>query len=426
MTPPFRSSASQSPSDPLPPNSSGLPSARLPWLFFAIAALTFLPWIGSSNIFGFSITGWAWVIAFTSSALILLSTPPDRICFPVRYWTVWAVLLILYRIFRGDHPDSLQTLAQILTPMVVGCAISTYHFTPAHAERVYSWLTKLFYVAVIIILAKNTAILLGKLPTSGKMTPEAITCCMFAAFYVAFYSTGSPRHLWLYLGMLAVPAVMLVRGPLLSASSAFLLSLSPLRLRQRVLLGVMLGLLGLMIFYSPRYQKLMFHSGGGELQDLRWDNENLQTSGRKAMWEELWENWKKSPWTGHGLNASRSVLREAGYILYLPHNDWLKLLHDMGIIGVVSFGSTMVLQVLGLLSLAHKLKGTSRSLAYAAASAFVPFAIVMVTDNVTLYVQYYSNLHFALIGIVYSLASRKRQSPPGNPHSIPWYRSRNT
>lgn len=404
-----------------PPHAPLADHAKLPWLFSAVIGLTFLPWVTSGSVYGFSISGWSWLLALAASLLVLVSTPPGRIVFPFWYWAMWVLLLIVYRFFMGNHPDSLQTLLQTLTPIFVGCAISTFRTTPAHLELVYSWLTRLFYVALVLVVAKNTAILLGKLPVHGKMTPEAISCCMLASFYISFYSTGSPRHLWFYLGMLAVPAILLVRGPLLSASSAFFLTPSPLRLRQRILFGAALALFGLMLFYSPRYQNLMFHSGEGTIQDLRWDNDNLQTSGRKAMWEALWDNWKKAPWTGHGLNASRTTLLDAGYSLYLPHNDWLKLLHDVGIIGVVCFGATMCLQMLALIALAHKMKGTARSLAFAAASAFVPFAVVMVTDNVTLYVQYYSNLHFALIGIVYSFA-RNWHPDPGRPPAQPEHR----
>jgi hypothetical protein len=40
-------------------------------------------------------------------------------------------------------------------------------------------------------------------------------------------------------------------------------------------------------------------------------------------------------------------------------------------------------------------------LVYGAASAFVPYSLIMLTDNVILYVQFFGNLHFTLIGIIY-------------------------
>jgi len=134
---------------------------------------------------------------------------------------------------------------------------------------------------------------------------------------------------------------------------------------------------------------------------VRWDNANLLTSGRKPLWELLWSSWQEAPWTGKGLNASRTVLLENGYSIYLPHNDWLKLLHDFGIIGMTCFALSILFQIHGLLRLARTTRGNIQMLAYAAASGFVPFVVVMFTDNVTLYVQYYSNVHFALIGLVY-------------------------
>jgi hypothetical protein len=47
-------------------------------------------------------------------------------------------------------------------------------------------------------------------------------------------------------------------------------------------------------------------------------------------------------------------------------------------------------------------------LAYGAATAFVPYAIIMLTDNIILYVQFFGNLHFALIGIIYGALQRER------------------
>jgi len=391
----------RSPQPPAPP-------AKLPRLLAIVMVLTFLPWFGFGTFLGFNMAGWAWVLALCTSVIVLLSTQAVRITFPLGLWTLWAILLIVYRIFWGNHPDSLQTLVQMLTPLFVGCAISTCRYTTDHLELVYSWLTKLFYIALVMVAAKNTSILLGRLPTHGSMTPETTTCCLLASFYVAFYSAGSPRHLLFYLGMLIVPGLMMTRGPLLSAASAFILSLSPLRLKQRLLLGALLAVVALMVFYSPRFQKRMFYSGSGTIQDVRWDNDNFASSGRKAMWIVLLDSWKKQPWTGHGLNASRTALLDAGYTLYLPHNDWLKLLHDLGIIGVSCLGAAMCVQVLSLLRLARQLKGKARALAYAAASAFIPFTVLMLTDNVTLYVQYYSNLHFAIIGVVYSFTRNER------------------
>ena len=119
------------------------------------------------------------------------------------------------------------------------------------------------------------------------------------------------------------------------------------------------------------------------------------------MFDVLWSGVEKRPVLGNGFNSSRTELLKSGLPTYLPHNDWLKLLHDMGCAGAGLYLITMVLQVLFLVRIASRSAGAHRMLAYGAATAFVPYALIMLTDNVTLYVQYFTNLHFVLIGIVY-------------------------
>lgn len=395
-------------SEPLTSSSpSGQPSAdRLSGASAAflilIIVLMFGSWvIGARDVAGFSMTGWAWVVALVASGAVILKQGPQQIAFPLRYWMLWLVTLLFYWVFYGRHPDSLQTLIQLMTPFVVGCAASTFLFTPTQIDRLCLWLPRLVYVVLGVLLVKYTFLFFGKLPKVGMLTPEAITCCLLAAIYAAFFGAGNWRYLWCYGAMLLFPVVMMTRGPLMACAAAFPLSLSRLKLRYRVAMGGLLLVLSLSVFYSERYQKMMFVSGKGTLEDVRWDNPQLLTSGRKPIWETLWGSWQEQPWTGKGLNASRTVLFEEGYTIYLPHNDWLKLLHDLGIVGVSCFIAAIALQIFGLLRLARTVTGNIQTLAYAAASAFVPFMVVMITDNVTLYVQYYSNLHFALIGVVY-------------------------
>jgi O-antigen ligase len=129
------------------------------------------------------------------------------------------------------------------------------------------------------------------------------------------------------------------------------------------------------------------------------------------MWDILWGEIRGDPWTARGLNAHRLTLQSWGMPLELPHNDWLKLWYDLGLLGTAGYLLIMMIQVALLVRIAKRssFNRSLRMLAYAAATAFVPYAVVMLIDNVTLYVQYFGNLHFALIGLVYG-AQRGRQS----------------
>jgi len=152
----------------------------------------------------------------------------------------------------------------------------------------------------------------------------------------------------------------------------------------------------------------MFSSGSGEISDVRLDNTNFQTNARLMMWNILWEGVKEKPWFGNGWNVHRTTLLSNEIPTYLPHNDWLKLLYDVGIVGVVIYLLTMIFQVFFLARIAHRSIGSLQMLAYGATTALVPYAVIMFTDNIVLYVQYFGNLQFALIGIIYGALQRER------------------
>ncbi|MCX5388863.1 polysaccharide biosynthesis tyrosine autokinase [Streptomyces sp. NBC_00094] len=64
----------------------------------------------------------------------------------------------------------------------------------------------------------------------------------------------------------------------------------------------------------------------------------IGTSGRSWLWETTWASIEEAPWLGHGIG---SVERVVGH----PHNDYLRLWHDLGLLGLVLW--TLVILVIG-------------------------------------------------------------------------------
>lgn len=387
-------------------------ATALPFLLRLVILGIFVAWLfGNRVVAGFNVTGWCWLIPLAVSVLSFLVS--RRRNFPLRYWMPWILVLVVGYSTRQQYPDATQSTAQMLTPFFVGMAASSLHMDEARIARVLTWIASLAIVAWIIIGIKLPMILSGILPTRGAMTPEAITCTMFAAIYISLYACGNTSALWRYIAVLAVPAILLTRGPLLAALATAPLTMSPLPTKRRAILTSLLIVAALALFFTPRMQRVMFRSGSGKVSDLSASNQDLDLSGRRALWQAVWDGWKERPWIGHGPNSSRTVLTsKVSRELYLPHNDWLRCLHDFGVIGVLCYAFGIIAQIWALIRMAPHLETPSRSLAYAAASAFIPYCIVMFTDNVTLYVQYYGNFHFALIGVVYAAASRSRYRLP--------------
>ena len=368
-------------------------------LMLILAAL--IPWfIGSYEIFSFNITGWAWVIPLVISGLICLKNI-RFITFPLRLWIFWIIFMVVYWYFGRNNLNALQSLFQMVSPIIIGCAASTFHSNNWQLENIIHWLTRFAIIAWAILIIRMPMILMGALPGHGFMAAEMIGLLLLGACYASFYACGSHRHLYYYFAMLAIVLVALVRGPILAMLSCMPLTLTPVGIRKRVVMIAILLICGIVIFNTDRVQQRMFQSGSGGITDLRLDNPNFQTSGRSTVWEYLWYGVKEKPLLGNGWNSHRSKLFSLGYQNYAPHNDWLKLLYDIGAIGTGLYALTMLLQIFFLVRIARWATDLQQMLSYGAATAFIPFMLIMFTDNVVLYVQFFGNLHFALIGIVY-------------------------
>lgn len=148
--------------------------------------------------------------------------------------------------------------------------------------------------------------------------------------------------------------------------------------------------------------------GEGTLKDIG-DEKNLATSGRRYMAEILLVEIANKPWWGHGANASEElILKLSDGQLTHPHNDWLRFLYDYGAVGAGIFLLTMIAQVRHLLKKARHSKGEARTFFFAAASSFLPFALIMFTDNIVLYAAFYGNIQFTIIGLAYAAEKRAR------------------
>ena len=159
----------------------------------------------------------------------------------------------------------------------------------------------------------------------------------------------------------------------------------------------------------------MFRSGEGGLEDVRMDNPQLQDHGRKSMWRLVEEGIQDSPWFGHGANAvDDEILTPYMGRETHAHNDWLRILYDYGYCGAGVFVVCMIVQMFHAAVVARKSKDLTACLLYGGATAYIPFALFMYTDNIILYVAFFGNLQFAMLGMGYAAArtaeaERKRQ-----------------
>jgi hypothetical protein len=383
---------------------------RMMYIFLVfIVIMAIFPWIiGKYQVFGFKITGWTWVIPAGLAGIISLVNI-GRITFPIGLWLPWVGLLCFHWFVGRFNPDALQSFLQMLSPLAVGCAVSISRPDNSEMKSIVNWITRIGWIVWVLLLVRTPMVLAGVLPEQSLMAAEMTGILLLGSCYASFYACGSSRHIFYYLSMLAITLIALVRGPIVAMFSCLPLTLAPLQKRKRVILCAVLIIGSLILFNTDRMQQKMFFSGSGRLSDLYWGNPNLVTSGRSLIWNILWDGVERKPWFGNGWNFHRTTLRIFGLSTFLPHNDWLKLLYDMGVAGTGIYLIIIILQMLSLARIARQTTGNHRMLTYGVATAFIPFMLIMLTDNVILYVQFFGNLHFALIGIVYGALSREEE-----------------
>ncbi|HTX19063.1 MAG TPA: O-antigen ligase family protein [Bacteroidota bacterium] len=386
--------------------TEALRRSKLPILVWIVFATTFFACLfGGRGFLAYSVAGYAWILCLAFSVMVIPANF-DRITFPISIWLPWALFIIISA-YLSDY-QNLQRSTMILCPVVIGIAASTGKIDEEQLRN-FGLAMKVFSAAMLFLASFLTGLLLtGQLPGATGLAPQAITATLLAAFFASGYSFGRVQDLLWWGAITMLPVLALTRMAIFVSGLSLPATFSPMKLQTRMILLVIVALVGLALFYTPRVQEKMFMSGQGSLEDIG-NEKDLATSGRRYMAEVLLVEIAEKPLWGHGANASEDlILKLTEGRLTHPHNDWLRYLYDYGVFGTTLFFLTIVVQVRHLLKKARRSSGEIRVFFFIAASSFLPFILIMFTDNIVLYAAFYGNLQFVIIGLAYSAEKRSR------------------
>src|SRR5690606_5772672 len=75
----------------------------------------------------------------------------------------------------------------------------------------------------------------------------------------------------------------------------------------------------------------------GEGRSAQLNVSGVSLSGRGLLWLQTWRHAMQAPLTGHGTGSAEVYLgTELQTVTAQPHNDYLRVFHDSGIIGLVT------------------------------------------------------------------------------------------
>lgn len=388
---------------------------RLPLLVHLVLLFMIVIFLWNRPILGFNLSGLAWVVPF-AVALLVLSTKLSRITFPYILWLPWALLLFTYlAIVDASLLDPRvipqQRTLQLLSPLAVGMAVSTWRPTADDLQAFFASCRRLAYLLLFIVLLKTGVLLSGVLPGATGLAPEAISvtllCTLFATSHVI---TRSKNDLLLWALLACVPIIAITRAAIAASLLTLPLSFAPISVFRRVVALALIALVGVAVFNTERVQKKMFFSGKGSIKDISRSNEDFATSGRKVMWEKMGVVAMDEPWTGHGTGMGETFTYNLTGNLAYPHNDWLLTRYDYGLLGVITFAACCLLMIgHAVLQLRQRPDDGTRILLLTGAAGFVPFVMMMSTDNIMVYAPFFGNLHFTFLGLAYG-ALRNEQT----------------
>lgn len=112
----------------------------------------------------------------------------------------------------------------------------------------------------------------------------------------------------------------------------------------------------------------------------------INSSGRAVLWDLTIQQWLTSPWVGHGPGSAQELItaRFPNYISH-PHNEYLRMLDDTGIIGLGLWSLGVLFFIVRTARALTKARDQeSRVIHLSALLGLILLTIGAVTDNVTI------------------------------------------
>lgn len=379
-----------------------------PFIVWAVVISTALVFVGPEPLFGYRLSGWAWVLPLGMSSLILVWRM-NMVAFPVVIWAPW-VLFLLVHFIQTDFPAIQRTL-QIITPLFVATAMSTQRPDARTLERIRGAIRWFAVFVVVALFARSGVFSTFTLPQTTGFAAESMTATLLAVAFSVDYCLGQTAALGWWLGMVGLTLFSVTRTEIAASVLSLPLCLVRVSAGRRLAIIALVGLLGLGIFSTDRLQRKMFDSAAGKLEDV-FQGE-FRDSGRFSMWRQFRQRVAEAPWLGYGTGAGERFARSItnGQLQY-PHNDWLLTAFDYGYLGVALYACTIAAATVHAALAAGRSTGVAQAFLLTGASAFLPFAVLMYGDNAMVYVSYFGNLQFLLLGLGYAAITAE----PAPPH----------
>lgn len=357
----------------------------------------------------FNYTGFLWTIALIAGGLLLLVEkglrPEYRAYFPLAPWLMWLTVVVASFTWT-DEPGlpQVRDAVQLGMPLMVGVLAGLF----VRSRRRLVQLIHAFYYSVPLLWCFS--LLWFFTDFDEVLRPDiyvekralALTAVLIGGLYI----TGTKREFvrgWI--GWLVCFGATVVTGSRTASLVMLLLpilnpvTLNPLR---KLAVITVMGVIALTVYLTPSFQERTFGGDSGGASNIAQGE--FDSSGRFDAWPLILEEALERPWLGHGVGTVQRFVPEVWKGVSAPHNDFLRLGFELGILGLVTFLGVLIWQLWSLGCLIRSTDGVVQQVAGAAWLGLAAFLPIAFTDNPITYTLCYMNPLFALIGAAYSVA----------------------
>jgi len=313
--------------------------------------------------------------------------------------------------------------------VLLGGALSVYEPQRASAvvARGMTWIFWITLGIVAIQLARyGLPVVVAAYRNSGwYVTPRSIALVLLLSlgWHLSRWYAGSARAAAMCLALLAGQAATLSRlatatGVVLLGVMVFLqLRFRPARMLANLpfLAAIAIAAVAVALYYEPVRRRMFEGDTSIEVGGIK-----VNASGRMELWTIVVPSARERPLFGHGLGSAQGLLgtQFSGEIAH-PHNDYLRLWHDVGAVGLglllLAWGQWLV-ALLRAWYRSERGRGPPAADSLAALLALLGLMATMLADNAVVYPFVMAPLGILVgVGLGPSLQGRRVAIAPGRP-----------
>lgn len=292
--------------------------------------------------------------------------------FSLTVFTTWAVV----RLLISPSIEGVQNVS-VYAAFTVGISATAASSRPETAERVHRAISKIGVLASLVYLVTLSA---GHPIFDPR--PFALAALIFLSVTIPNKPSNRLSRLAPYLIVLAV-VVSLSRTAAVIATAMliFLILRGAERGHVKRSLVRLLASSATIYVAVTRYQPMRDRFLGGDAA-YAVGGVRLNTSGRSALWQLTLDSANTSPLTGHGPGSASELIIAHFPNVGHPHNEYLRIYHDFGLVGVCLFVVAYLLLLGGTYRRAHR---ENLPVHWTPVIALLAIGACAVTDNAFVY-----------------------------------------